>query len=131
MVLATMRELAEHGLASVAFALPMPVGPAPQVSELDRLRAQVAELLAERHVTNEALDDAVQELRARQAADGITRRIAPTQPLRADTEGVRPHVAELRNLLAGQRAAVEDPHDGPLAHRYRVPRDLPPLDGAR
>jgi hypothetical protein len=46
-------------------------------------------------------------------------------------EDVTPQVAKLRDLLAGQRAAVEDPHDGPLAHTYRVPRDLPPLDGAR
>jgi hypothetical protein len=64
------------------------------------------------------------------APDGITRRFAPTQALRADAEDVTPQVAKLRGLLAGQRAAVEDPHDGPLAHRYRVPRDLPPLDGA-
>jgi hypothetical protein len=65
--------------------------------------------------------------------DGITRRIAPTQALREDepAEDVSPQVAKLRDLLAGQRAAVEDPHDGPLAHRYLVPRDLPPLDGAR
>jgi hypothetical protein len=33
--------------------------------ELEKLRARVAELEAERHVTNEALDDAVQELRRR------------------------------------------------------------------
>ena len=33
--------------------------------ELERLQARVAELEAERHSTNEALDDAVQELRAR------------------------------------------------------------------
>jgi hypothetical protein len=66
-------------------------------------------------------------------ADGITRRIAPTQALREDepSEDVSPRVAELRELLAGQRAAVEDPHDGPLAHRYLVPRDLPPMDGVR
>ena len=35
-------------------------------AKIERLRAQVAELRAERHSTNEALDDAVQELRARQ-----------------------------------------------------------------
>jgi hypothetical protein len=157
MVLATLAELAEHGLASVAFALPMPVGPAPRTLDQveDELtgvslslyeeelvtarlrlalasaqrgrrksRARVAELEAERHVTNEALDDAVRELRARPAADGITRRNVPLQALRADAEDGRPHVT-------GLRAAVEDPHDGPLAHRYLVPRDLPPLDGAR
>jgi hypothetical protein len=37
----------------------------PEVAaELGRLRTQVADLLAERHSTNEALDDAVQALRA-------------------------------------------------------------------
>jgi len=34
--------------------------------EMNRLRARVAELEAERHVTNEALDNAVQELRTRE-----------------------------------------------------------------
>jgi len=92
MVLSTMADLAEHGLASVAFALPMPVGPAPQAP----------------------------------ATDGITRRFAPTQALREDepAEDVSPQVAKLRSLLDGQRAALEDRHDGPLAHTYRVPRDL-------
>lgn len=95
MVLATLRELAEHGLASMADVLPVPVGPEPQVDpvaagrgldllalmderaasvvspvlaavldEAERLRTRVAELEAERHVTNDALDDAVQALRA-------------------------------------------------------------------
>jgi hypothetical protein len=159
MVLATLADLAEHHLASVAFAMPMPVGPEPRTlalvedeltgvslslyeEELEtarlrlalasaqrgrrELRAQVVELLAERHSTNEALDDAVRELRARPAADGITRRIAPTQALREDepSEDVSPRVAELRDLLAGQRAALEDRHDGELAHKYRLGRDL-------
>jgi hypothetical protein len=39
------------------------------VTEVDGLRAQVAELLAERHVTNEALDDAVQALHEDEAAE--------------------------------------------------------------
>jgi hypothetical protein len=37
----------------------------------------------------------------------------------------------MQALLAGQRAAVEDPHDGPLAHKYLVPRDLPAPGGAQ
>jgi hypothetical protein len=57
--------------------------------------------------------------------DGITQPIAPVQALREDD------VTPMQALLAGQRAAVEDPHDGELAHRYRLGRDLPPLDGAR
>lgn len=110
-VMATLAELAEHGITGSADVLPVPVGPQPvdaadqreqavaweghvlgawdgkfametgldravlklarmvkaDVSEIERLRAQVAALLAERHETNEALDDAVRELRARQA----------------------------------------------------------------
>ncbi|MEU1448720.1 hypothetical protein [Streptomyces mirabilis] len=157
-LLATLAELAEHGIAGSADALPMPAGPVVR-SELDqahddvvgaclarweeeqenarlrlalasakrgrsRLRARVAELLAERRETNEALDDAVQALRA----DGITRRIAPTQAL---AEDVTPQVLKLRNLPAGQRAALEDPHDGPLHHRYALGHDMPELGGGR
>lgn len=161
MVLATLAELAEHGLASVAFAMPMPMPVGRELTEVERLRARLAELEGQRAALAERLragqtwrlgrnrglvsEDLVSqpELRAMFAiplaapwdgadrADGITRRIAPTQALRADAEDVSPQVAKLRGLLAGQRAAVEDPHDGPLAHRYLVPRDLPPLDGAR
>lgn len=40
-------------------------------------------------------------------------------------EDVTPQVRRLRDLLAGQRAAVEDPHDSPLHHTYRLGHDLP------
>jgi hypothetical protein len=43
----------------------------------------------------------------------------------AHAEDVTPQVTKLRSLLAGQRAAAEDPHDSPLHHAYRVGRDLP------
>ena len=69
--------------------------------ELKQLRERVAEL--EQQV--EALKAQGQVLREN-AADGITRRIAPTQALR------------------------EDPHDSPLHHSYRPGRDLPEA-GAR
>ncbi|QDN57337.1 hypothetical protein [Streptomyces sp. S1D4-20] len=107
-----------------------------------RLRVQVSELLAERHSTNEALDDAVQALRAGrdepakgpsadESADRLTAFFAPTQVLREEpvAEAVTPRVQAMRALLDGQRAAVEDPHDGPLYHSYRVPRDLPETGG--
>ena len=65
-------------------------------SENEVLRARVAELEAElAGVTAKAAE-----------ADGITRRIAPTQALR------------------------EDPHDSPLHHGYRLGRDLPQPDAA-
>jgi hypothetical protein len=270
-VMATLAELAEHGLASMVDALPMPVGSGRQVPELERLRVEVAALREERHSTNEALSDAAERMRAdrdriaeletrvsaeenirphRQAiansnlhyigklelrirrtrflhvnhpdpercehdgmawpcptvaaleaavgeavhpcgcpkrfgrhADGcpteveraaeassgntlpawLYQRFMPEgegweyldsgqreywehqahavrraverggfkSPSPQVVEDVTPQVAKLRDLLAGQRAAVEDPHDGPLAHRYLVPRDLPPLDGAQ
>ncbi|MFG3170632.1 hypothetical protein [Streptomyces sp. NPDC048200] len=96
-LMATLPELAAHGIVGQADALPMPVGPAQQPSEprprtmLDRgrdalnarmskddlrlvlenvityaasLEARVSGLESERHVTNEALDDAVKALRA-------------------------------------------------------------------
>jgi hypothetical protein len=105
---------------------------------------RVAELLAERRTTNEALDDAVQALRADRAepakgpsaaesADPLTALFAPTQVLREESyaEAATPRVQAMRALLDGQHAAVEDPHDGPLAHSYRVSRDLPEMGGAR
>lgn len=95
-LMATLAELAEHGIAGSADVLPMPVGPQPRTldqveNELtgvslslyeeelttarlrlalkaakrgrSELRSRVAVLEAERHTTNEALDDAVRELR--------------------------------------------------------------------
>jgi plasmid replication initiation protein len=97
-------------------------------AELERLRARVAELLAERHSTNEALADVTV---AERSADKLTALFAPTQVLREElvAEAVTPRVQAMRALLDGQRAAVEDPHDGPLHHSYRVPRDLPEMGG--
>jgi hypothetical protein len=98
-LMATLAELAEHGIVGSADVLPVPVGPEPR-SELDQARddvvgaclarweeeqenarlrlalksaqrgrresrARVAELEAERHSTNESLDEAIQELRRR------------------------------------------------------------------
>ena len=82
----------------------------PVLRRLLDAEARIAELEAERHSTNEALDDAVQELRRRR-------------------EDVTPQVTKLRALLAGQRDAVEGEHYPAVHHAYRVPRDLPPLGG--
>jgi hypothetical protein len=183
MVLATLADLAEHGLASMVDALPMPVGSGRQVPELERLRAEVAALRMERHSTNESVDDAAKALRAdRDRIDGLestntalrarlavleAQRAALAERLRAgqtwrqgrlvsedlvsqpelrkvfgiplaaplngdvEADGITRRIAPMQALLAGQRAAVEDPHDGPLAHKYLVPRDLPAPDGAQ
>lgn len=122
-VLTSLADLAELGITGSAFALPMPVGAEPRdveeeliganlslyEEELDNarlrlalksaqrgrrgLRARVAELEAERHTTNEALDDAVQALRADrtepakgptpdESADRLTAFFAPVASLR-------------------------------------------------
>lgn len=70
--------------------------------EADALRARVAELESERHVTNGALDDAVQALRTRESegaarsADRLTRLLAPTQALREDEAVEAPHPVPCR-----------------------------------
>jgi hypothetical protein len=135
-----------------------------------QLRARVTELLAERHSTNEALDDAVQALRtdraepakgpsAAESADPLTRLFAPTQALRVEAEkpgacdacgslperwcpdcaacekgchgGHEANSCTHANAPWSVRVPREDPHDGPLAHSYRVGRDLPETGGAR
>lgn len=272
-VMATLTELAEHGLASMAFALPVPAGNEPQAvdpgpvvrplvlleaqidalaasgnrvvndemhqrlcmcdgwpekcvstgnyfmgawdvsgletalpavlglwesmrgSELVKLRARVAELEAERHVTNEALSDAAVQLRADRdriaeleaqrerrrlrlialqndalsmrgslSPMGETRKVPfPLgETLTPAVDWLIARVAELEALtpaaiqtcrvcgagysygnpcsnclFRAEMAAelktrgLEDPHDSPLYHAYKTPRDLPGLGGQR
>lgn len=68
------------------------------------------------------------ELGLRSMADALPMPMGPV--LQEPAEDVTPQVQKLRALLAGQREAVEDPHDSPLHHSYRVPRDLPRLGDA-
>lgn len=91
-VMATLAELAEQGIVGSADVLPVPVVPEPRPrTMLDRARdalnarmtkdnlrlvlenvvTYAAALEAERHVTNEALDDAVQELRRRESGPAL------------------------------------------------------------
>lgn len=105
-----------------------------------RLRAQVAALLAERRSTNEALDDTVQELRARQAScscpsadqpgphqlgcplDGVPGSAPDERPVNELTAAFAP-VAALREVLDGEHFAT-------VHHDYTGPgRDLPELGG--
>jgi hypothetical protein len=101
-LMATLAELAEHGIAGSADALPMPVGPEP--SELERLRTQrdnwKASFEAERQSRNEELGQHNEEFRAvRVAADGW----------KAQFEALRARVAELEAERAGARPVDEDP----------------------
>lgn len=192
-------------------ALPMPVGTGPQArSILDRARDALsarmtkddlrlvlenvidyaAGLEAEWHSTNEALDDAVQALRARPnffqpghtyaaragwpggrerfrfICESVTTDPETGEPRAFGQHGrrngarewvwtpnprthddwrggawtditdelaappVEESVDELTRLLAPTQALLEDPHDSPLHHPYRVGRDLPETGGA-
>lgn len=53
--------------------------------------------------------------------------LAEREVARRSVDRAFPAVAE---FLAGHRPAVEDPHNSPLHHDYRVGRDLPPVGGA-
>jgi hypothetical protein len=171
-VMATLAELAEHGIVGSADVLPMRVGPLPRTldgveDELTgvslslyeeellterlrwalasakrgraRLRAQVAALLAERRSTNEALDDAVQELRARQSCpcppadqpgphqlgcplDGVPASAPSERPVNELTAAFAP-MPVLREVLDGE-------HYAQVHHGWRLGRDLPQAGGA-
>jgi hypothetical protein len=206
--MATLAELAEHGIVGSADVLPMPVGPKPRTLDVvedeltgvslslyeeeraserlrwalasakrgrARLRAQVAEL---EHTVQQMVEGlnghdcpppdetplqavtrfAVRLMEAERllAEDGcscppavhphqvgcpldlpapgsserpvneLTQSFAPVAALRED---VSPQVEKLRALLGGQRVAVEDPHDSPLHHDYRLGHDLPESGG--
>ena len=100
------------------------------------LRAQVAALLDERRSTNEALDDAVQELRARPACPCPPADQPGPHQVGCFFDGVpvsppseRP-VNELTARFMPVAAYREDPHDSPLHRDYRVGHDLPEMGGA-
>ena len=99
----------------------------PEIAaELEQLRDEVAALRAERHSTNEALDDAAKALRANRD------RIARLEFERGQWEKTTHRLAGDAGLIPPVRRPVEpkeDPHDSPLHHRYRLGRDLPPLNG--
>ncbi|MFC8583344.1 hypothetical protein ACFUGD_02025 [Streptomyces sp. NPDC057217] len=113
----------------------------PVLRRLLDSEAEVQRLREERHSTNEALDDAVRELRAQRDrvaeleallsdlsepdVDGAGRTYAEYHPPTERSEDVSPQVAKLRGILARQRRQQEDPHDGPLASRYTTPHNLP------
>jgi hypothetical protein len=95
-------------------------------SDVPALVAEIRRLWDERRSTNEALDDAVRELRARREdvePDAITQRIAPPQVLGP----LAGWVAETFSPKPAERD--EDPNG--LHHTYRVGRDLPELGGQR
>ncbi|NUS26115.1 MAG: hypothetical protein HOV92_18090 [Streptomyces sp.] len=121
-------------------------------AERDRLKARVVEL--EQLLADAPIAVTLTE-KASVAADKLTRLLAPTQTLRVeedcdhpngygpngcagcgafapadDEDGVSSRVARLRNLLAGQRTAVEGEHYTSVHHTYQLGRDLPETGGA-
>jgi len=54
----------------------------------------------------------------------------PLSPDCACGPSVEVSADRLTRLLAPVQALREDPHDGPLAHDYRIPRDLPETGGS-
>ena len=80
------------------------------------------------HSTNEALSDAAEALHADR--DRIAE-LEAELAAKGRTVDVSPQVKKLRALLAGQRAELEDPHDSPLHHDYRLGRDVPGMGDAR
>lgn len=122
--------------------VPMPLGDT-LAPAMEWLVNRVAGLEAERHSTNEALSDAAEALRKNR--DRIAELETAAKAGRIET------IADVGDWLdeSGQKDAaylvytvdipasremktvsLEDPHDGPLAHRYLPGRDLPPLGGA-
>jgi hypothetical protein len=82
---------------------------------VDWLIARVAELEAERHVTNEALDDAVQELRSR-SADRLTALLAPSQVLREpDVSVVEGESAVRIDITPAAKCRCDEPDADPYA----------------
>lgn len=117
----------------------------PVLRRLLDAEARVAELEAERHTTNEALDDAVTELRT-SYAERARRETHPgrrqawrmlaqcDESERVANALLTPEAArsadKLTRMLAPTQALqLEDPHDSPLHRDYRKGRDLPELGG--
>jgi Mor family transcriptional regulator len=127
--------------------VPFPLGES-LTPAVDWLIARVAELEAERHTTNEALDDAVQALREQQdrfetlralcdAAEHVgivsggwftveaVRRAAAGEPL-PKPDGITRRIAPSQALRE-----MDGEHYPAVHHDYRTSRDLPEMGGAR
>ncbi|GGW15866.1 hypothetical protein GCM10018980_51160 [Streptomyces capoamus] len=103
--------------------------------EVEDLRARVAELLAERHSTNESLSDAAETLRVqRDRIAALEGQLAGRdRPVDEDpiaytlTPEAEASAGRLSQMLA---PAVEGEHYASVHHGYRLGRDLPQTGGA-
>lgn len=141
-------------------ALPVPAGPEPQaltveqlqlrVDEVERkytfdtaeLKRRIAELEAQRHVTNEALDDAVQALRVKQTAFETVRALCDAADYAGITSGgwftveaIRKALGLVvpdgltRNMPVASLREPEPEFHAYLHHENRVGHDLPKTGG--
>jgi hypothetical protein len=147
-LMATLAELAEHGIARQADVLPMPVGPEPR-SELDQARddvmgaclarweeeqenARLRLALASAQRGRRVLRARVAELEAELAdytepdVDGAGRTYESYYPERS----VEASADKLTRFFAPSQALREEPHDSPLHHDWRLGRDMPETGGA-
>lgn len=103
------------------------------------LLAEVDRLRDERHKTNESLSDAAEALRENAARIAELEALTPAaiQTCRVCGAGYsygEPcQTCEFKARMAAELQArgLEDPHDSPLHHAYKTPRDLPELGGLR
>jgi hypothetical protein len=120
-VMATLAELAEHGIEAQPKGVPLP--PRDAVCSRPDCGHAGGE---HQHAGTGCWANGERERRA----DGT---LGPVKLCGCEAfmpaEDVTPQVTKLRALLAERRAAVEDPHDSPLHHRYVVSHDLPPVGG--
>lgn len=171
----SIRELAEFGLRGMS---DVPAGDVSELSEVERLRTRLDEvqrkytfdtaelkrerdaLLAERHTTNEALDDAAEALRVQRdriaeleaelyteqaqhrttleqrnahANELLALRGGRATPYTATAEAHAQMREGLTRYFAGQRDPSEGEHEVFVHHDYRKGRDLdlPEMGGAR
>lgn len=150
-VMATLAELAEHGIAGSAEVLPVPAGSVQ--AEIDRLEARIAELkegkaalTAQGQVLREnavAKPLPSGDVRCGCGHPGIEHHHAGAkcwarlprevgQPVRlCPCEEFRPVSADESAARLGRYMAPEGEHYAVVHHDYRVGHDLPELGGAR
>jgi hypothetical protein len=138
-LMATLAELAEHGIAGSADVLPMPVGPKLSVSYPpafpwarlmdDEDLADFLDELAAAAITHASNARALAEV---EKTCSTWRLIAEAQHGHNTAPGpdavtqVFAPVAALREV-----SSREEPHDSPLHQAHRIPHDLPVPDGCR